>query len=180
MKPSRGDWDYRYYSHISGKLWFPKHEKTYLQTACYEWEHEKEDVKLGDLGYLVTHGFDLVKFIRGYVKERPNEKTYVLDAILVHLGYLRWGEEVLEPFLYRLYTSHRITFLQLVRLLVAELTLRYEERYNDYPRQPEKVACMKPMPIWDFFTEAEKHHWTKEQMLEYIKLPTDEYLRRLL
>jgi len=179
MKPQRGDWDYSYYSHITGELWFPKPEKTYLQIACYEWENEKEEVKLGDLGYLVTHGFDLPKFIRTYKKERPREKCYIENAILEHLGYLRLGVETMEPYLFRLLQMRKVTFPQLVKLLVTELTLRYEERYEHLYAglSDTRVARMKPMPLWDFEAQASKHQWTKEEMISILKLPTDEYLK---
>lgn len=52
---------YPNYQNGGKELQFPNDPKSYLETSCDEWESTTIEDKLLDLGYLVSHGFDLQK-----------------------------------------------------------------------------------------------------------------------
>lgn len=77
-----------------GDLKFPKQPKSYFETSCSEWEETSMENKLLDLGYLVTHGFDLKKYITDYISDHRQNESYVLSAFIDLISHLRTqGEE---------------------------------------------------------------------------------------
>jgi len=183
MKPLKTDWDHCYYANFKEELWFPHQEKAYLQTACCEWESLPEEIKLAEMAYMVTHGFDLAKEIRQYMKDRPRDKPYIESAILTHIGYLRYGQEVQDYYLMRALKMRKVTFPQLVRILIAELASRYEEKYEQQyimgQITSQRVAGIRSMPFWNFPEQMDAHQWTLDQAIEILKLTTEQYLERV-
>ena len=79
---------YPNYQNGGKELQFPNDPKSYLEASCGEWESTPIEDKLLDLGYLVTHGFDLQKYVAGYVAEHQQNEQYVLSAFIKLISYL--------------------------------------------------------------------------------------------
>lgn len=170
-----------YYSDYddSKKLRFPKDFKSYLETSCYEWENYSIEDKLLDLGYLVTHGFDLQGYAAEYVADRSQNKQYVLGAFVKLISYLRAQEEDDYGMLI-LYNEDKISIPESVELFCKEIILRYEQRIT-YPSgnyEPLLEQQLKALPAWDYQLLAELK-LDKDAYYNVFKLPTDEYLRRI-
>lgn len=171
-----------YYSGMAigeGDLQFPEQPKSYFETSCYEWENTSTEEKLLDLGYLVTHGFDLEKYVADYLSNHPQNELYILNAFVQLISYLR-GQEDGDYGILMLSRYEQITIDEAVFLLGEEIKSRYEQR-NTYPQgtyQPLLEQKLKVLPIWDYQTLAELK-LTKEQYYNIFKLSTEEYLRRI-
>ena len=161
------------------ELNFPNDPKSYLETSCYEWESSSLEKKLLDLGYLVTHGFDLQSYVAGYVSERPQNELYVLGAFFELISYLRAQGEGDYGMLI-LYNEDKINIPEAVELFCKEIVLRYEERttYSCGNYEPLLEQQLKTMPAWDYNLLAGLK-LGKEAYYNVFKLPTDEYLRRI-
>ena len=171
----------RYYSDYDDKkeLKFPNDPKSYLETSCYEWESSSMEKKLLDLGYLVTHGFDLQSYVAEYVREHPQNEQYVLSAFVKLISYLRAQDED-DYGMSILYLADKINIQETVELFCKEIVLRYEQRIT-YPSgiyEPFVEQQLKTMPAWDYQLLAELK-LGKEIYYHVFKLPTDEYLRRI-
>lgn len=170
-----------YYSDYddSKKLKFPNTSKAYLETSCSEWECSSVEEKLLDLGYLVTHGFDLQTYVAEYVAERTQNEQFVISAFVKLISYLRAQDEDDYGMLI-LYNDDKISTQEAVELFCKEIVLRYEERVT-YPSgiyEPLLEQQLKTMPAWDYKLLAELK-LGKEAYYNVFKLPTDEYLRRI-
>jgi len=77
----------------------------------------------------------------------------------------------------------KVTFPQLVKILIAELASRYEEKYEQQyimgQITSQRVAAIRSMPFWDFPEQLDTHQWTLDQAIEILKLTTEQYLERV-
>ncbi|MBO4250798.1 MAG: hypothetical protein J5884_06025 [Paludibacteraceae bacterium] len=172
-----------YYSNNTvgeGNLKFPQHPKSYFETSCSEWEDTSMENKLLDLGYLVTHGFDLAKYITNYISDCPQNESYILSAFIELISYLRKQGEDDDYGMLILKTNDKITIDEAVSLFCAEIKSRYEQRitYSQNAYQPLLEQQLKTMPAWDYQLLAELK-LSKEQYYNIFKLSTEEYLRRI-
>lgn len=163
-----------------GDLKFPKQPKSYFETSCIEWEDTSMENKLLDLGYLVTHGFNLEKHITGYLSDRPQNESYLLSALIELISYLRTQGEDDDFGMMILKQEDKITINEAVFLLCEEIKSRYEQRitYSQSSYQPLLEQQLKDMPTWDYQLLAELK-LTKEQYYNIFKMSTEEYLRRI-
>lgn len=163
-----------------GDLKFPKQPKSYFETSCIEWEDTSMENKLLDLGYLVTHGFNLEKYITGYLSDRPQNESYLLSALIELISYLRTHGEDDDFGMMILKQEDKITINEAVFLLCEEIKSRYEQRitYSQSSYQPLLEQQLKDMPTWDYQLLAELK-LTKEQYYNIFKMSTEEYLRRI-
>ena len=170
---------YPNYQNGGRELRFPHSSKSYLETSCSEWESTSMEVKLLDLGYLVTHVFDLQNYVTKYIAERPQSELYVHSAIVELISYLRAKEDGDYGMLI-LRRDEKITISEAVDLLCKEVSLRYEQHYvnsnNSLGLSIEQQ--LKNLPEWDYSLLAELK-LTKEADYNVYKMPTDEYQRRI-
>ena len=161
-------------------LKFPKQPKSYFETSCSEWEDTSMENKLLDLGYLVTHGFDLEKYIADYILDRPQNESYILSAFIELISYLRTQGEDDDYGMLILKTNDMITIAEAVPLLCEEIKFRYEQRvtYTQGSYLPLLEQKLKAIPAWDYQLLAELK-LTKEQYYNVFKMSTEEYLRRI-
>lgn len=163
-----------------GNLQFPKQPKSYFETSCSEWEDTSMENKLLDLGYLVTHGFDLEKYITDYISDRPQNESYILSAFIELISYLRTQGVDEDYGMLILKTNDKITIDEAVFLFSEEIKSRYEQRitFTQGSYQPLLEQQLKTMPQWDYqlLTELKL---TKEQYYNIFKMSTEEYLRRI-
>lgn len=161
------------------ELQFPYDPKSYLENSCDEWESITMEDKLLDLGYLVTHGFNLKNYVSEYVADRPQNKQYVLSAFVKLISYLRApkGEDY---GMLVLYSDDKISLSEAVDLFCKEIALRYEQHYvnTNSSLQPSIEQHLKFLPEWDYSLLAELKQ-TKEVYYNVFKMPTDEYQRRI-
>ena len=172
-----------YYSeHVvgEGELHFPHSSKAYLEIACMEWEQMPDENKVLDLGYLVTHGFDLRKYVAEYLADRPQNKQYILKAFVHHISYLRDPEEHEDYGMLIVSLKDKISVSEAVDLFCKEVTLRYEQHYECEPGSLERrlVQQLKNLPKWDYKALADMK-LAKKQYYALFKLPTDEYLLKV-
>ncbi len=169
-----------YRDHIGGEFAFPRSSKSYLESSCHEWNQSTLESKVLDLGYLVTHGFNLKKYVREYVADRPNNKIYVLGAFRQLIGYLRDPNDKYDFGIWTLYTNNKLSIREAVDLFCKEVALRYEHTYahSKDNLMPYLVQYLKEMPLWNYDALAALK-LSKKQYFEIFKLPTDEYLQRL-
>ena len=162
------------------KLTFPKHPKSYLQIACYEWQQSSMEEKVLDLWYLVTNGFNLKKYVAAYAADRPDCMDYIMLAFIELICYLRSPEKQNDPGICLLHVDDKISLAEAVSLFCKEVKLRYEQYYDYEPRRMEKLVLqrLKVLPPWDYDAIA-KLNLSKEEQYELYKLPTDEYLKRI-
>lgn len=163
-----------------GDLQFPEQPKSYFETSCSEWEETSMENKLLDLGYLVTHGFDLGKFITDYGSDRPQNESYILSAFIELISYLRTQGEDKDYGMMILKINDKITIAKAVSLFCEEIKSRYEQRitYSQGLYQPLLEQQLKTMPAWDYQLLAELK-LTKEQYYNVFKMSTEEYLHRI-
>lgn len=90
---------------------------------CVTW-----DSKLRDLGFLVTHGFNLKRSIRDYKKDR---EEYITSAIpqtfIFYIIYMRFSE-------YHHFTEfvlRKLSERKLISLFIDEVTLRFDPTQLD-------------------------------------------------
>lgn len=163
-----------------GSLKFPEHPKSYFETSCSEWEETSMENKLLDLGYLVTHGFDLERYITDYISDRPQNESYILSAFIELISYLRTQGKDDDFGMLILKKDDKITIAEIVSLLCEEIKARYEQRIT-YPQgsyQPLLEQQLKVMPVWDYQLLSELK-LSKEQYYNVFKMSTEEYLRRI-
>ncbi|MBO4232210.1 MAG: hypothetical protein J5862_03110 [Bacteroidales bacterium] len=171
-----------YRDYIGDKFRFPRSSKSYFETSCSEWKQSSLESKVLDLGYLVTHGFNLRKYVREYVADRPNNKMYVLSAFMKLIGYLRDPNDEYDLGLWSLRTNDKISIREAVDLFCKEVALRYEDyrmsSKNNTMLPYILVQQLKEMPLWDYEALAALK-LPQKQYYEIFKLPTDEYLKKL-
>lgn len=170
---------YPNYQNGSRELKFPHSPKSYLESSCSEWESTTIEEKLLDLGYLVTHGFDLQNYVAEYIAERPQNELYVLSALVQLISYLRAGENG-DYGILLLQRDDEISIFEAVDLLCKEVILRYEQHYvnSNSSLIPSIEQQLKNLPEWDYSLLAELK-MTKEVYYNVFKMPTDEYQRRI-
>lgn len=170
---------YPNYQNGGRELKFPHSPKSYLESSCSEWESTTIEEKLLDLGYLVTHGFDLQNYVAEYIAERPQNELYDLSALIQLISYLRAGEDG-DYGILTLQKDEKITVSEAVDLLCKEVTLRYEQHYvnSNSSLIPSIKQQLKNLPEWDYSLLAELK-LTKEVYYNVFKMPTDEYQRRI-
>ena len=170
---------YPNYQNGSRELKFPHSPKSYLESSCSEWESTTIEEKLLDLGYLVTHGFDLQNYVAEYIAERPQNKLYVLSALVQLISYLRAGENG-DYGILLLQRDDEISISEAVDLLCKEVNLRYKQHYvnSNSSLIPSIEQQLNNLPEWDYSLLAELK-MTKEVYYNVFKMPTDEYQRRI-
>ena len=170
---------YPNYQNGGKELQFPNAPKSYLETSCYEWESTPIEEKLLDLGYLITHGFDLDNYVKEYIAERPQHELYVLSALTQLISYLR-AKDNEDYGIVILRNEDKISISEAVDLLCKEIKLRYEQHYvsSDNSLPPSIDQQLKHLPEWDYTLLAELK-LTKEVYYNVFKMPTDEYMRRI-
>lgn len=163
-----------------GHLKFPKQPKSYFETSCSEWESTSMEDKLLDLGYLVTHGFDLAKYITDYISDRPQNESYTLSAFIELISYLRTQGDDQDYGMLILKLSDKITIAEALPLFCEEIKPRYEQRntFSKETYEPLLEQQLKTMPAWDYHLLAELK-LTKKQYYNIFKMSTEEYLRRI-
>jgi len=163
-----------------GYLIFPQDPKSYFETSCSEWEDTSMENKLLDMGYLVTHGFDLEKYIADYISDHPKNESCISSALIELISYLRTQGEDDDYGMLILKQEDKITIDEAASLLCEEIKSRYEQRitYSQSSFQPLLEQQLKTMPAWDYQLLAELK-LTKEQYYNIFKMPTEEYLRRI-
>ena len=126
--------DYQRKFYDDGNRLFLPYPKAYLESACYEWNEMREEDKVCDLGFLVEHGFDLVRFVNEYYADRPNNGSYIFHAFCEHLRAI-YQSDILYVALYNLWTNDKITVEQIVQLFVRDVpgvtTFEIKSFYND-------------------------------------------------
>lgn len=169
---------YPNYQNGGKELQFPDDPKSYLEASCSEWESTPIEDKLLDLGYLVTHSFDLQKYVAEYVAEHQENEQYVLSAFIKLISYLRAQDDEDYGMLV-LYNEEAISIPEAVNLFCKEIALRYEQHYySTGSLQPSIEQQLKNLPAWDYSALAELK-LTKEVYFNVFKMPTDEYIRRM-
>jgi len=170
---------YPNYQNGSRELKFPHSPKSYLESSCLEWDSTTIEEKLLDLGYLVTHGFDLQNYVAGYIAERPQNELYVLSALVQLISYLRAGENG-DYGILLLQRDDEISIPEAVDLLCKEVNLRYKQHYvnSNSSLIPSIEQQLNNLPEWDYSLLAELK-MTKEVYYNVFKMPTDEYQRRI-
>ena len=161
-----------------GHLKFPQPDKAYLETSCQEWDQYPEEKKVLDLGYLITHGFDLQQYVKKYLAARPNNKVYVLNAFVEHISFLRDSENG-DAGILQLAFENKITISQAVELFCEEVTLRYEQRdhYANQSLAKQIIQQLKILPPRDYpFLRELK--LSKKAYEDICKLSTFEYMQR--
>ncbi len=163
-----------------GHLIFPQDPKSYFETSCSEWEDTSMENKLLDMGYLITHGFDLEKYIADYISDHPQNESCISSALIELISYLRTQGEDDDYGMLILKQEDKITIDEAAFLLCEEIKSRYEQRitYSQSSFQPLLEQQLKTMPAWDYQLLAELK-LTKEQYYNIFKMPTEEYLRRI-
>lgn len=162
-----------------GHLRFPRSNKSYLEIGCSEWEKSSMEEKVLDLGYMITHGFDLRGYIANYSAERPQNKSYILSAIVSLIGYLRNSEDLYDFGMTILQLEGRITIQEAAELLCKEIVPRYEERISYFvaSTEPQVNQSLKSMPLWNYEALG-KLHLSKEEYYAVFKLSTKEYINK--
>ena len=170
---------YPNYQNGGRELQLPNDPKSYFESSCYEWESATIEEKLLDLGYLVTHGFDLQNYVEEYIAEHRQNELYVLSALVQLISYLRAGENG-DYGILLLQRDDEISISEAVDLLCKEVKLRYEQRYvnSNGSFMPSVEQQLKNLPEWDYSLLAELK-MTKEVYYNVFKMPTDEYQRRI-
>lgn len=170
---------YPNYHNGGRELALPNDPKSYFESSCSEWESTTIEEKQLDLGYLVTHGFDLQNYVMKYISERPESEQYVLSAFVQLISSLR-DKEGEDYGMLVLYNEDKISILEAVELFCKEITLRYEQHYvnSDGSLQPSIEQQLKTLPEWDYSLLAELK-MKKEVYYNVFKMPTDEYQRRI-
>lgn len=157
-------------------LKFPKQPKSYFETSCSEWEDTSMENKLLDLGYLVTHSFDLEQYITDYISEHQQSTLYILNAFIELISYLRTQGKDDDYGMLVLKQDDKLSIADAISLFLEEIKSRYEQRIT-YP-QGLLEQQLKTMPAWDYQLLAELK-LTKEQYYNVFKMSTEEYLRRI-
>lgn len=131
------------------RLFLP-YPKAYLESACYEWNEMREEDKVCDLGFLVEHGFDLVRFVKEYYADRPNNGSYIVHAFCEHLRAI-YQSDILYVALSNLWTNDKITVEQIVQLFVRDVSgCTYFDTCTDWKNQIQVVPTIIPHNKIDF------------------------------
>ena len=161
------------------KLFFPHTDKTYLESSCHEWESVPMEEKLSDLGYLVTHGFQLKNYVHQYLHNHSESELYIESAFEQYISYMRSNGDEVDESIIALKLNDAVSLDELIDLFCQEVALRYDCKVDlkqDLYGKYKKVYCqyLKPFPAWDYEAIA-LLHLSKEEYLRLFKCPTDIY-----
>jgi hypothetical protein len=118
----------RAYYDVEETLVLPRHTRYYYDYLCSQYNCYPMEAKLRDLGFLVTHGFDLKRSIRDYKKEREEYITYAItQTFIFYIIYMRFSE-------YHHFTElvlRKLSESKLISLFIDEVTLRFDPTQLD-------------------------------------------------
>ena len=106
------------------QLVLPRHSRTYYDCYGHEAKVLSIEGRIRDLGFLVTHGFDLHASVREYKKDRPESITSCISqAFEFYIVYMRYGERLhfINSFLKKLSET------EIIQLFIDEIKLRYND-----------------------------------------------------